>query len=110
MDVYVKLRKAYDENRGVNLTADDVDKLILMDTAVTEITHPDRSALHTHKAAVRLRRLGGSKGGTARAAKLTPEQRSAIASKAAKARWEAYEDRKTEDERESRMLGGLGNV
>lgn len=32
-------------------------------------------------------RLGGLKGGKARAAKLTPEQRSAIAKKAAKKRW-----------------------
>ncbi len=34
-----------------------------------------------------LGRLGGAKGGKARAAKLTPEQRSEIARKAAKARW-----------------------
>ncbi|HXN38805.1 MAG TPA: hypothetical protein VN892_12265 [Solirubrobacteraceae bacterium] len=32
-------------------------------------------------------RNGGRKGGPARAAKLTPEQRSAIAKKAAEARW-----------------------
>jgi len=38
-------------------------------------------------AAVELGRLGGKKGGKARAAKLTPEQRSAAAKKAAKARW-----------------------
>ena len=38
-------------------------------------------------AAVALGRLGGKKGGKARAAKLTPEQRSAIAKKAAAARW-----------------------
>ena len=37
-------------------------------------------------AAVELGRLGGQKGGKARAAKLTPEQRSQIARKAAKAR------------------------
>ncbi len=39
-------------------------------------------------AAVALGRLGGIKGGKARAAKLTPEQRSEIAKKAAAARWE----------------------
>lgn len=39
-------------------------------------------------AAVALGRLGGQKGGKARAAKLTKEQRSEIARKAAKARWE----------------------
>lgn len=38
-------------------------------------------------AAVELGRLGGQKGGKARAEKLTPEERSAFARKAAKARW-----------------------
>lgn len=38
-------------------------------------------------AAVALGRKGGLKGGKARAAKLTPEQRSEIARKAAAARW-----------------------
>ena len=41
-------------------------------------------------AAVALGRLGGIKGGKARAEKLTPEQRSEIAKKAAKARWEDH--------------------
>ena len=39
-------------------------------------------------AAVALGKLGGKKGGRARAAKLTPEQRKAIAQKAAQARWQ----------------------
>ncbi len=38
-------------------------------------------------AAVALGRLGGLKGGKARASKLTPEQRKESAQKAAKARW-----------------------
>jgi hypothetical protein len=38
--------------------------------------------------AVALGRLGGLKGGAARAAKLAPKKRSQIAAKAAKARWE----------------------
>jgi len=38
-------------------------------------------------AAVALGRLGGLKGGKARAEKLTPEQRKEIARKAAKSRW-----------------------
>lgn len=38
-------------------------------------------------AAVELGRRGGLKGGKARAEKLTPEERSAIAKKAAAARW-----------------------
>jgi hypothetical protein len=37
--------------------------------------------------AVALGRLGGLKGGKARANSMTPEQRKAIAQKAAKARW-----------------------
>ena len=40
-------------------------------------------------AAVALGRLGGLKGGKARAKRLTPEQRSEIAKKAAQARWNA---------------------
>jgi len=39
-------------------------------------------------AAVALGKLGGKKGGKARAEKLTPARRSQIAKKAAKARWE----------------------
>ena len=38
---------------------------------------------------VALGRRGGLKGGKARAEKLTPEERSEIAKKAAKARWES---------------------
>ena len=40
-----------------------------------------------NKAAQELGRLGGKKGGAARAATLTPRRRSQIAKKAAKARW-----------------------
>lgn len=40
-------------------------------------------------AAVALGRLGGLKGGKARAEKLTPQQRSQIARKAAKSRWKS---------------------
>ena len=43
-------------------------------------------------AAVALGRLGGAKGGRARAAKLSPEERKAIAQKAAKARWARLEE------------------
>lgn len=41
-----------------------------------------------NKAAQELGRLGGKKGGKARAEKLTPERRSEIARKAARARWD----------------------
>jgi hypothetical protein len=48
-------------------------------------TQPKEDTRNPH--AVALGRLGGLKGGKARAAKLTPEQRSAISRKAGKARW-----------------------
>lgn len=44
-------------------------------------------AKRKNKAAQALGKLGGLKGGKARAAKLSPERRAEIASKAAKARW-----------------------
>jgi hypothetical protein len=47
----------------------------------------DEASIVKNPAAVALGRLGGKKGGRARAAKLTPEQRSDIAKKAARARW-----------------------
>lgn len=40
-------------------------------------------------AAVALGKLGGAKGGKARAAKLSPEERTAIAKRAAAARWKS---------------------
>jgi hypothetical protein len=55
---------------------------------VQESTDPDYdSNPGKNPAAVELGRLGGPKGGKARAAKLSPEQRSEIAKKAAAARW-----------------------
>ena len=53
--------------------------------AVIDRTEPP--ARQKNVAAVALGRLGGLKGGKARAAKLTPEQRREIAQKAARARW-----------------------
>ena len=47
---------------------------------------PQDSGKNPH--AVALGRLGGKKGGKARAAKLTPEKRIEVARKAAKARWD----------------------
>ena len=47
----------------------------------------DEATSDKNPAAVALGRLGGLKGGKARAAKLTPEQRAEIARKAAKIRW-----------------------
>jgi len=55
----------------------------------TSNSKPDESAEpQKNQAAVELGRLGGLKGGKARAEKLTPKERQLIALKAAKARWE----------------------
>ena len=54
------------------------------DDAEPEEAPPEREK---NPAAVALGRLGGQKGGKARAASLTPEKRAEIARKAAKARW-----------------------
>lgn len=63
------------------MAVDDADGTV--DTATEEDAKPEKNP-----AAVALGRLGGKKGGPARAAKLTPEQRKEIAKKAAAARWE----------------------
>jgi hypothetical protein len=47
----------------------------------------DEAQITKNPAAVALGRLGGLKGGKARAKKLTPEQRKEIAKRAARARW-----------------------
>ncbi len=52
-----------------------------------EATEPQTEKLEKNPAAVSLGRLGGLKGGKARAASLTPAERSAIAKKAAQSRW-----------------------
>lgn len=60
---------------------------LIVDIATGEVEdeNPDEGK-NPH--AVALGRLGGQKGGKARAAKLTPEQRSDIARRAARARWD----------------------
>lgn len=49
--------------------------------------HSKKESKNKNPAAVALGRLGGLKGGKARAEKLTPEQRKEISKKAANARW-----------------------
>jgi hypothetical protein len=49
--------------------------------------HPKDPTHKKNPNAVALGKLGGKKGGDARAKKLSPEQRKAIAQKAARARW-----------------------
>jgi hypothetical protein len=55
----------------------------VLDTVVSDAEPPKEK----NPAAVALGRLGGLKGGKARADKLTAEQRKAIAKKAAQKRW-----------------------
>jgi len=55
-------------------------------TGEDEKFEPEKKEKNPH--AVALGRLGGKKGGKARAAKLTAKERSEIARKAAQARWE----------------------
>lgn len=61
----------------------------LAKSIVDEATDQEQEVDYGDKnpAAVELGRLGGLKGGKARAAKLSPEERKEIARKAAKARW-----------------------
>jgi hypothetical protein len=69
-------------------TTSDVNEIArrIVDTAtgnpITEEPMPEKN-----QAAVALGRLGGLKGGKARAEKLSPQKRKKIASDAAKARW-----------------------
>ena len=66
----------------------DINKLAasIVAQATGEETPKPQDA-NKNPAAVALGRLGGLKGGKARASKLTPEQRKEIAQKAARARW-----------------------
>jgi hypothetical protein len=68
-----------------------VNALRVVEKAIGE--HIDGTPLENpnagkNPAAVALGKLGGAKGGKARAAKLSPERRKAIAKKAASKRWE----------------------
>jgi hypothetical protein len=69
--------------RDPNLAA----KLILEMATGDAAPEPAPKGPEKNPAAVALGKLGGAKGGKARAAKLTPEQRSEIAKTAAQARW-----------------------
>jgi hypothetical protein len=76
-------------NRSSKKRPRDVNQLAkyIVDLSTDETTEPERDAPEKNPAAVALGRLGGLKGGKARAASLTAEQRSEIAKKAAEKRW-----------------------
>lgn len=58
---------------------------------VEQVTESAKEQPEKNPAAVALGRLGGKKGGPARSAKLSAEQRSEIARNAARARWDKNE-------------------
>jgi hypothetical protein len=58
----------------------------IVDVTTGQVDLPDPDA-GKNPAAVALSKLGASKGGKARANKLSPQKRKSIAKKAAKARW-----------------------
>jgi hypothetical protein len=68
-------------------TPRDINKLAALIVAGTTVEEQEDEKPIKNQAAVELGRLGGLKGGKARADKLTAEQRRMIAIKAAHARW-----------------------
>jgi hypothetical protein len=81
--------------KAVNKPAKNV---IAIATQASENNDPSAKGEGKNPAAVALGRLGGLKGGQARAAKLSPKQRKSIAAKAAKARWSAARGEKGDGE------------
>jgi hypothetical protein len=75
--LYVTAHVCQEENKTILLTFPERSRIVIF--MATKRKDPY---------AVALGRRGGLKGGPARAAKLTPEQRSESARKAVKARWE----------------------
>ena len=76
-------RSSKDENE---LAKSIIDQIIAETESETPTTE-SLTRLEKNPAAVALGKLGGIKGGKARAASLTPERRKEIAKKAAETRW-----------------------
>jgi len=77
--------------RASNKNSGDINQIAL--SIVEQATQQPN--LLKNPAAVALGRLGGKKGGVARALKLTPEKRREIAQKAARKRWGAGDAKRT---------------
>lgn len=76
------------ENIGIYLGNDpNATAFQIMRDATEGAEHTDGAESDKDPAAAALGRLGGQKGGKARASKLTPERRKEIARKAAQTRW-----------------------
>lgn len=83
-------------NRSSKKRPRDINQLAkyIVDLSTGEIDEPKTVEPEKNPAAVSLGRLGGLKGGKARAEKLTDERKSEIASNAAKLRWAQYYEEK----------------
>ncbi len=79
----IMLKRSSKKRMDTNLLA----KSIVDEATLTEELLQKAAENGKNPAAVMLGRLGGLKGGKARSKKLSPEQRSQIAQKAANARW-----------------------
>ena len=75
--------------RGEKRPADVIGAAVMVAKIATGEIEDTKVEKNPHAAA--LGRLGGKKGGKARAAKMTPEQRRESARKAAEARWRTKE-------------------
>lgn len=75
-------------SKDVNVTAFEILQAATGEPAEEPTKKKKPSPPEKNSAAVALGRLGGLKGGKARAKALSSEKRKAIAKKAAKARWE----------------------
>lgn len=86
-------------NRSSKKRPRDINQLakFIVDLSTGEAEDVQTAAPEKNAAAVELGRLGGLKGGKARAAKLTDERKSEIASKAAAAKWAKYYKEKESD-------------
>ena len=73
--------------KGKRLDLAQLGKAIVDAATVSPVGKKKKTKRAKNPAAVALGKLGGSKGGKARAANLSPEERKAIAKLAAHARW-----------------------
>lgn len=78
---------SYNESTPKRSSKKPEDINVLAAAIIEEATGSKEAERHKNPHAVALGRLGGKKGGLARAKKLTPEQRQEIARRAARARW-----------------------
>lgn len=86
------------DKRPKNLDLNQLAKRIV-DEAIGDLPHEPKPK-EKNQAAVELGKLGGKKGGEARAESLTKEQRIEIAKNAAKVRWSSKQDEVGESEQD----------